>query len=392
MKLERNWGRLDMKSDFITKPLSQLASIQTGPFGSQLHKKDYVKHGTPIVTVEHLGQKCFTEQNLPCVSNEDKMRLNKYILRKGDIVFSRVGAVDRCSFVSKKYDGWLFSGRCLRVRPSSEIEPEYLYYFFNLAATKRFIRGIATGATMPSINTKFMGEVPITYPNINIQRKIVAVLNLLDEKVQLNTEINKNLEQQVSVLYQSWFEDFEITNGVCPEDWSYQELSSIADIASGKRPPVKSNVCNQETPISIVGAASVMGFTSEANHTDKILVTGRVGTHGVVQRFNTPCWTSDNTLIITSPYYEFTNQILHRIDYSTMNRGSTQPLITQGDMKKVVVLVPDENTLAKFEEFAGSLMVKWEANNKENVKLASLRDTLLPKLMSGELDVSDIEL
>lgn len=381
-----------MKSDFITKPLSQLASIQTGPFGSQLHKKDYVKHGTPIVTVEHLGQKCFTEQNLPCVSNEDKMRLNKYILRKGDIVFSRVGAVDRCSFVSKKYDGWLFSGRCLRVRPSSEIEPEYLYYFFNLAATKRFIRGIATGATMPSINTKFMGEVPITYPNINIQRKIVAVLNLLDEKVQLNTEINKNLEQQVSVLYQSWFEDFEITNGVCPEDWSYQELSSIADIASGKRPPVKSNVCNQETPISIVGAASVMGFTSEANHTDKILVTGRVGTHGVVQRFNTPCWTSDNTLIITSPYYEFTNQILHRIDYSTMNRGSTQPLITQGDMKKVVVLVPDENTLAKFEEFAGSLMVKWEANNKENVKLASLRDTLLPKLMSGELDVSDIEL
>ena len=204
--------------------------------------------------------------------------------------------------------------------------------------------------------------------------------------------LNNNLEQQVSILYQSWFEDFEITNGVCPEDWSYQELSSIADIANGKRPPVKSNVCNQETPISIVGAASVMGFTSEANHTDKILVTGRVGTHGVVQRFNTPCWTSDNTLVITSPYYEFTNQILHRIDYSSMNRGSTQPLITQGDMKKVVVLVPDENTLAKFEEFAGSLMVKWEANNKENVKLASLRDTLLPKLMSGELDVSDIDL
>ena len=91
-------------------------------------------------------------------------------------------------------------------------------------------------------------------------------------------------------------------------------------------------------------------------------------------------------------YYEFTNQILHRIDYSSMNRGSTQPLITQGDMKKVVVLVPDEDTLAKFEEFAGSLMAKWEANNNENVKLASLRDTLLPKLMSGELDVSGIDL
>ena len=196
----------------------------------------------------------------------------------------------------------------------------------------------------------------------------------------------------MSILYQSWFENFEITNGVCPESWFYQELSTIADIASGKRPPVKSDTCNEKTPIPIVGAASVMGFTSEANHSDKILVTGRVGTHGVIQRFNTPCWTSDNTLVITSPYYEFTNQILHRIDYASMNRGSTQPLITQGDMKKVAVLVPDEDTLAKFEEFAGSLMAKWEANNNENVKLASLRDTLLPKLMSGELDVSDIDL
>ena len=114
-------------------------------------------------------------------------------------------------------------------------------------------------------------------------------------------------------------------------------LSTIADISSGKRPPIKSEVYSKETPISIVGAASVMGFTSEANHTDKILVTGRVGTHGVIQRFNTPCWTSDNTLVITSPFYEFTNQILHRIDYSSMNRGSTQPLITQGDMKKVAL-------------------------------------------------------
>ena len=134
-----------------------------------------------------------------------------------------------------------------------------------------------------------------------------------------------------------------------------------------------------------------MGFTSESNHKDKILVTGRVGTHGVVQRFNTPCWTSDNTLVITSPFYEFTNQILRRIDYSSMNRGSTQPLITQGDMKKVVVLIPDEETLAKFEEFAGSLMARWETNCDENIKLALLRDTLLPKLMSGELDISAVE-
>ena len=203
--------------------------------------------------------------------------------------------------------------------------------------------------------------------------------------------VNNNLEQQISALYQSWFENFYLTDGVCSESWSNQEFSTIAEISSGKRPPIKAESYSKETPIPIVGATSVMGFTSEANHKDKILVTGRVGTHGIVQRFNTPCWTSDNTLVIKSSYYEFTNQILQRIDYSSMNRGSTQPLITQGDIKKVRVLVPDAETLAKFETFAGTFMNQWEANKQENVKLASLRDTLLPKLMSGELDVSNID-
>lgn len=272
------------------------------------------------------------------------------------------------------------------------VDKDFIYYIVSSPTFKQYLESNATGTTIKNISLKQMREYTFELPEIGEQKRISSVLRKIDEKIKNNRAINNNLEQQVSILYQSWFEDFEISNGVCPEDWSYQELSSIADIASGKRPPVKSNVCNQETPISIVGAASVMGFTSEANHTDKILITGRVGTHGVVQRFNTPCWTSDNTLVITSPYYEFTNQILHRIDYSSMNRGSTQPLITQGDMKKVVVLLPDENILAKFEEFAGSLMAKWEANNKENVELASLRDTLLPKLMSGELDVSNIEI
>ena len=105
------------------KFLRELADIQTGPFGSQLHKEDYVADGTPIVTVEH--------------------RLKKYVLKQGDIVFSRVGSVDRCSYVDQKHDGWMFSGRCLRVRPTSEIDSEYLYYYFCLEETKQFVRNIS---------------------------------------------------------------------------------------------------------------------------------------------------------------------------------------------------------------------------------------------------------
>ncbi len=178
--------------------LRNIADIQTGPFGSQLHKEDYVEVGTPIVTVEHLGNRVFTEQNLPKVSDEDETRLSKYVLKEGDIVFSRVGSVDRCSYVDAAHDGWMFSGRCLRVRPNTEIVPLYLYYFFCLEDTKQFVRNIAVGATMPSINTKLLGEVEVAYPSLTEQQKIVALLSTLDDKIETNQKINDNLYELVN--------------------------------------------------------------------------------------------------------------------------------------------------------------------------------------------------
>jgi type I restriction enzyme S subunit len=178
-----------MQSQF----LRNLADIQTGPFGSQLHKEDYVDDGTPIVTVEHLGSRVFTEQNLPRVSDNDKNRLSKYILSKGDIVFSRVGSVDRCSFVDASHDGWMFSGRCLRVRPGNELYPLYLYYFFCLEKTKQFIRNIAVGATMPSINTKLLGEVVVEFPSYKEQKVIADILATVDDKIEQNAKVNENL-------------------------------------------------------------------------------------------------------------------------------------------------------------------------------------------------------
>lgn len=178
-----------MKIDY----LRDIADIQTGPFGSQLHKEDYVENGTPIVTVEHLGNRIFTEQNLPKVSDEDKARLKKYVLMEGDIVFSRVGSVDRCSYVDKFHAGWMFSGRCLRIRPVKEIDALYLYYYFCTENIKKFIRNIAVGATMPSINTKLMGEIEISYPDIKTQKKIGELLSVVDSKIEKNSAINKNL-------------------------------------------------------------------------------------------------------------------------------------------------------------------------------------------------------
>lgn len=179
--------------EWKTYKLSEIADIQTGPFGSQLHNNDYVDNGTPIVTVEHLGNRKFSTQNLPCVSDADKAILSKYILHEGDIVFSRVGSVDRCSYVSSDEDGWMFSGRCLRVRCNNMCNPLFLYYYFCKETIKQYIRSIAVGATMPSINTKLLSDLPITLPSINVQDKAVQILSRLDDKIELNRQINDNL-------------------------------------------------------------------------------------------------------------------------------------------------------------------------------------------------------
>ena len=272
---------------------------------------------------------------------------------------------------------------------NDKADPQFVYYL--LKYNKDAIEAMGSGTTFKEVSGKTMRAVKVRIPlDVSYQKRIAAVLDSLDTKIENNERINDNLLEQASSIYQAWFEDFILSDGSCPPSWKQGTLAGIADITSGKRPPVKSAEKTDNAIIPIVGAASVMGYTTEANHTDKILVTGRVGTHGVVQRFNSPCWASDNTLVITSAFYEYTFQILQRIDYRTLNRGSTQPLITQGDMNKVPILIPDNETLLKFETLVGQLMKQYQVNLLENDKLAELRDALLPKLMSGEIDVSAV--
>lgn len=135
-----------------------------------------------------------------------------------------------------------------------------------------------------------------------------------------------------------------------------------------------------------------MGYTNKILYSEPILIIGRVGTLGIVQRINSPCWASDNTLVIKSNYYEYVFQILKNINYENLNRGSTQPLITQNDLKNIQILLPDLSTLEQFENNVDSLMKLYNKNILENNFLNKLKNYLLPKLMNGEIDVENIEL
>ncbi|MBN2712104.1 MAG: restriction endonuclease subunit S [Planctomycetes bacterium] len=166
-----------MGSEWPTGRLGDFADVQTGPFGSQLHKKDYVEVGTPIITVEHLGDNRIVHSNLPRVSEKDRLRLKKYWMKYGDIIFSRVGSVDRRAYVHIREDGWLFSGRCLRVRATNQrLDSRFLSFFFGLESVKEHIRQIAVGATMPSLNTSLLSNIEIIVPPLFEQRAIAHLL------------------------------------------------------------------------------------------------------------------------------------------------------------------------------------------------------------------------
>lgn len=129
-------GRIPEDWEVIT--IGEISDVKTGPFGSALHSDDYVLNGVPIITVEHIGNIDIDISNgVPKVGKRDYHRLNSYVLKKNDLVFSRVGSVDRCSHVSEDEDGWLFSGRLLRVRLKQDIDSLYLTYHYKLMTQKR---------------------------------------------------------------------------------------------------------------------------------------------------------------------------------------------------------------------------------------------------------------
>lgn len=381
--------------------LKTIADIQTGPFGNQLHKEDYVETGTPIVTVEHLGNRVFTEQNLPRVSDSDKARLIKYTLSTGDIVFSRVGSVDRCSYVDKSHDGWMFSGRCLRVRPTELVDSLYLYYYFCLEETKQFVRNIAVGATMPSINTKLLGEVEIALPDLNNQKRIAAVLSSLDDKIENNQKLNDNLQQQAAALFSSLY------------DRSNTEVrfTDLIQILGGGTPKTGENTYwngniafftpkDVGTPYTLITEKTISkeGLShcnSRLYPVNTVFVTargtvGKVGMSGVPMAMNQSCYALVGKETHQLLVYFYTLKAVDRLKHKAS--GAVFDAITTRDFESEQIMKLSDDDATAFLRVAEPMFQEALNNNIENLRLSTLRDSLLPKLMSGEIDVSAVQL
>lgn len=170
------------------------------------------------------------------------------------------------------------------------------------------------------------------------------------------------------------------------EEYEVVKLKDIAVIGSGKRPKFK----GKEFLIPLIGASGIMDYTDNYNFEEDIIIIGRVGTLGVVQRYFDKIWASDNTLTIKTEFKNVIENYLKSVDYIALNRGSTQPLITQTDISNLDIKY-NKKIFEKFEEMVVNIREKIYKNELENKTLEQLRDTLLPKLMNGEIDLYKIE-
>ena len=317
-------------------------------------------------------------------------RLNKYVLKTGDIVFSRVGSVDRCSYVDEEHNGWMFSGRCLRVRATTQIDPLYLYYFFCLESTRDFVRNIAVGATMPSINTKLLGEVPVSIPDLDTQKAIATVLSAIDDKIELNNKINDNLEQQTQALYQKYF----------PETDNAGKLADLCDFSKDKIAVSELNVKNYFSTENML--PDKKGTTEAANlpaveqttacHIGNVLVSNIRPYFKKILYCQCEGGCSADVLCFVPKIPELSAYLYCTLYadkfFDFMVAGSKGTKMPRGDKKQIMtysVCLPSENELKNFNAAVLPMFQLIESNRRENARLSLLRDTLLPKLMAGEI-------
>jgi len=351
-----------------------------------------------------LGARHFTRQNLPMVSDSDCERLNKYTMRPGDIIFSRVGSVDRCSFALPENDGWLFSGRCLRVRPKEGVDPHFLYYYLSSSSVKSFVRNIAVGATMPSINTKLMGEIPIPLIDLGIQRQIGALLKLFDQKIESNQRTNDYLLELVDAKFAKLIdceteeillpEAISILSGGTPKtkEPTYWEDGDIPFFGPGD---VKSSAYTLETEKHIT-ELGLNNCNSSLYPINTVFLTargtvGKVAIAGRPMAMNQSCFAFSGIDWVPQTYVY---QIIKRAVRSLKAKanGATFAAINTRDLKDEPIPMPTRESVEAYDDWASPMFSLMLTREEESIRLANLRDALLPKLISGEIDVSEVEL
>jgi type I restriction enzyme, S subunit len=377
--------------------------IQTGPFGSQLHESDYSADGKPVVMPKDIQEGRITEKSIARVSETHVARLSRHILKAGDIVYARRGDIGRRAIITERESGWLCGTGCLRISLGDTIlDPKYLFYFLGDATVTAEIAGKAIGATLPNLNTTILRDVIVRFPELTVQRNIAGILSAYDDLIEVNVRRIAILEEMARRLFDEWFVKFRFPGHVLidsntvatqalPKGWRIGNLQDVIVLQRGFDLPTSARFPG---PYPVVAATGIHGTHAESKVSGPCVVTGRSGSLGTVLHIDEDFWPLNTTLWgkefpLGSTYYAFF--VLQGINLRDRNTGAAVPTLNQNDIHKLPVPVPLSEIITIFDGHIAPLFKLKKILTNSNKALRRVRDLLLPKLISGEIDLSGAE-
>ena len=331
-------------------------------------------------------------------------------VKAGDLILSNSMSFGR-AFITL-IDGYIHDG-WLRLRcDESKLDKEYLYYFLISNLAQNQFKAIASGTVVNNLKSDTVKAVKIALPTLGEQKRIAEVLSMFDDKIKCNEEVNKNLEQQAQALFKSWFLDYEPWNGIVPDSWVNGKLGDFADIKRGGSPrPIQeylsesglrwlkiSDVTSLQTPfiIDIKDHIIEEGLKKTVFLKAGSLVLSNSATPGVPKILDVDSCVHDGWLYF--PESRFSKEYLYlffkdiRQQLVNLSNGSVFNNLKTDILKGYPTVLPDEETLLRFDEVVQPMFLQMQNLTRESHKLADTRDAILPQLMSGELDVSGLDL
>ena len=378
--------------------------IAMGPFGSNIKVSCFVDSGVPVLNGSNLEGFSLSEKAFRFVTKEKADSLNKANAHRGDIVITHRGTLGQIAFIPQdsRYDRYVISQSQFRVRCNDKVLPEYLVYYFHTPIGQHKLLSNASQVGVPALArpSSTFQQIEVVLPELSIQKRVVEIISTIQKKIANNQELNDNLAVLLQTIYQDRFGNdiLAVNQGV------------LSDICSYSRDKVAVSELNVSTYFSTENMLSEKAGSTEATslpttsqttacHKGDTLISNIRPYFKKIVYCEGNCGCSTDVLCFTPSQPRYSTYLFSTLYadkfFAFMVAGSKGTKMPRGDKQQIMtypVVLPSEEELAGFNTIASPLLKQIYSNRAENKRLSILRDTLLPKLMSGEIDVSAVQL
>lgn len=397
-----------------------IEEISMGPFGSDVKKEFYVDNGVPILNGSNLQGFKLQEDSFGYLTKEKADSLKKCNAHRGDIIVTHRGTLGQIVYVpvDSKYDRYVISQSQFRFRCKADlVDVQYLVYYFHTREGQYKILANASQVGVPALAraTSTFRLIDIKLPPLDDQRRIASILSSLDRKIELNNKINADLEEMAQAIFKNWFVDFEPFKdgkfvdselGMIPEGW---KVGTLGDITKNKSAKVK-----ERNDVKVLSPVTTGELVLSEEYFTKQVFSSSIAKYKIVNKGDfayNPARVNIGSLgrnefdfdgCVSPVYvvfsvldgYENYFDLFRKTDFfkdsvASLAIGGVRQSLSYDDLSSIEVIIPSENAVEEFNNLYNQMKKTIKANKLENSRLSLLRDTLLPRLMSGELEVPE---